>query len=411
MNAREKKMAFALVGVLGLSLFAAMAYFWFVVPFKANRTKIASMTRENDQKQDEIEDFKTEQTRLFLAKAKSLPANANEASAVYVNYLETVFRASGMHLDEVVPSQNSVEVKPVSNIPNIKKTGHRTMTFTARAKGTLAQLVNAMERMRKTPFEHRIKSLTIDRFDTAQKDPNAKLIINMTLETLLVGGTANKPGVPPGVDVKCVLFDSLAARTGGPVGLGQAVATILLKQAEPAPTDRVYADIAKRNFFVGAIPKPPPGTKKKNNDEEPPIPPPSPPGPIPSFIRLVQVESNKEEAFYLNLFYRKDEHKISARADSGYNTFLVASDDLSYTFFLAKVLKIEDRDVFFQVKDKVFQWHVGDTLEHATKSALSVEYMDAIDLDPDYTWGKKELEKDKPKEKGKQPPRKGGKTR
>ena len=72
---------------------------------------------------------------MFLAKAKSLPANPNEASSVYINYLETVFREAGLHLDEVVPAQNAAEVKPASNIPGIKKTGHQTMTFTARAKG------------------------------------------------------------------------------------------------------------------------------------------------------------------------------------------------------------------------------------------------------------------------------------
>ena len=104
-------------------------------------------------------------------------------------------------------------------------------------------------------------------------------------------------------------------------------------------------------------------------DEEPPSPPTPPtpsPGNIPAFIRLVQIESKKDEAFYLNLFYRKEEKKISSRVGSGYNTFPVASDDLKYTFFLVKVLRIDDRDVFIQVKDKVYQWHVGDTLEHAT---------------------------------------------
>src|SRR5207245_1144638 len=111
MNARERNLLIVLVAVLTLGLFAIITHFWFIVPFKANRANIVTMAISNTKKQDEIEQFKAEQKKLVLAKAKSLPANANEASAVYINYLETVFRASGLHLDEVVPAQNAVEVK------------------------------------------------------------------------------------------------------------------------------------------------------------------------------------------------------------------------------------------------------------------------------------------------------------
>ena len=125
------------------------------------------------------------------------------------------------------------------------------------------------------------------------------------------------------------------------------------------------------------------------------------------------IETIKGEAHYLNLFYRKDERKISQKENSGYNTFLIASDDLSYKFFLGKVLKVERRDVFFQVKDKVYRWHLGDTLDSAYGDDgthfLTRDILDVYDVEPDFAWGRKELEKEKAKEPGKKT--KGGRAK
>jgi hypothetical protein len=191
---------------------------------------------------------------------------------------------------------------------------------------------------------------------------------------------------------------------GVPPGFGQIAATMLLKQSAPTLPDRQYADIGKRNIFAGAMPKAPPKEKKiATGPPEVPAPP-----YYLKYIRLVGIELTKQEAYFLNLYYRKDEKKISARENSGYNTFLIAAEDRDYTFFLGKVLRVDQRAVLFQVKDKVYQWHIGDSLENAytgSKEAsgtnyLTLDYMDALDIEPDYAWGKKELEKDAAKEKG-----------
>lgn len=397
MNAREKRLLGLLAGILGIGVFAIGVWVWFVVPLRDYNMRILSMREENDAKQVEIRQFLADKKRVVLAKLKSLPANQNEASAEYINFLHETFVESGVTPEEITPSA-AVEIKPVSNIPNVKKLGHQMMSFQVRARGTVSQLVTAMERVRNTPYEHRVKTVTIDRADNAPKDPNARLIINMTIETLLVAKTESKHGLPPGVDYRLLLADSLAARQGGPMGLGQALSTAVVKQLVPPSGDRDYADIARRNIFVGAIPKAPPPPKKPPivKAEPPPPPPPQPPGPIPAFIRLVFVEANQEEAYYLNLFYEKDERKISAKPGA-YNTFVVEAKDQSYTFFLAKVLRVDSRAVFIQIKDKVHQWNVGDTLEFATSVALPNSYMQDIDLEPDVEWGKKELEKEKNK--------------
>ncbi len=395
MNARERTLLVALLGVVGLGVFAIAAWVWFLVPLREYNARIRSMQEENAVKQAEMKQFQIERKKLVLARMKSLPANQNEAASEYISFLQPLLIDSGLSPEEIRPS-NPVEVKPVSNIPGVKKVGHQMMTFQVRARGTLSQLISAMEEMRHTPYEHRIKNLTIDRADNVAKDPNARLIINMLIETLLVAKTDSKPGIPPGVDMKMVFVDSLTAHHSGPAGLGQALATVLMKHSVLPEGERNYADIAKRNIFVGELPKPAPIVKGPTPEPKPP-PPPKAPGPIPAFIRLTQIDVSTEKAHYLNLFYRKDERMISADKKLGHDTFLVDSDDGNYVFFLAKVLRVDNRAVFIQIKDKVHQWNIGDTLDVAVNVALSDVYMQAIDLEPDFDWGKKELEKEKSK--------------
>ena len=45
-----------------------------------------------------------------------------------------------------------------------------------------------------------------------------------------------------------------------------------------------------------------------------------------------------------------------------------------------KVLRIDPRDVFFQVGDDVFAMHIGDTVAEAMKKPLDVEEVEALEL-------------------------------
>jgi hypothetical protein len=400
MSPREKKLLFILIGVLGLCLLTAGVWMWFVVPLRSYNTTIALMSLDVNGKQKELEDFTRERKKLVMARFKSLPTAENEAKIEYVNYLHSILPRAGLRVEEVTPALNAVKMKPISNIPGIKEVGHQMLSFQVKARGTMATLAAALNEFQQTPYEHRIKNMTIDRADTS-KDENAKLIINLIIECLLVSKAESKPGVPPGVDARGALFDSVASHYSMPVaGLGQMFATAYFMQTKPVETSRRYADMTKRNIFVGLTPKIEIVKEKVEIDTT--TPPPRSPGPIPRYVRLVGIETTKGEAHYLNLFYKKDERKISEKENSGYNTFLIAADDLSYTFFLGKVLKVDNRDVFFQVKDKVYRWHLGDSLESAYGedgvNFLTRDYLDVVDVEPDFAWGRKELEKEKAKD-------------
>lgn len=410
MSPRERLLLISLISVVGGGVALIGGYYWFWAPLKAYERTIVDMRAKNNDVQAEIDQFNRDKKRMAMARVKSLPSNSNEASTEYVNYINWVLPKAGLRVEEVLPGQNAVEVKPVANIQNIKKTGHQMLTFTVKARGTMSALVAALAEFQNTPYEHRIKTMTIDRADTTTKDESAKLIVNMIIETLLVSKAESKAGVPPGVDLRGALFDSISSHYNMPTaGLGQMFATMYYKQMKQPDNSRKYADMSKRNIFVGetiVI------EVKKWKDPNPPGPKTIPsPGPIPRYVRLVGIETNLGEAHYLNLFYRKDERKISQKENSGYNTFLIASDDKTFTFLFGKVLRVDQRDVFFQVKDKVYKWHLGDTLESAWgengENYLALTALDDLDIEQDFAWGKKELEKDAENNKGKVPQKKG----
>jgi hypothetical protein len=399
MNPREKKLLIALIAVVGLGLVAFGTWNWFVVPLQNYNKTIASMREDNRVRQIDVDLFNRDRRKLMIARLKSLPPIPNEASTEYVNYLFSVLPRAGLSVEEVTPSQNAAEVKPVAPIPGIKKTGHQMMTFQVKARGTMKALSTALNAMQQTPYEHRIKSMNIDRADNLS-DEDAKLIINMMIETLLVAKAETRPGVPPGVDMRGALFDCLSTHYNLPtVGLGQMAATMFLNQTKPAETERRYADLSKRNIFVGETVKV--VVKAPAIGPTPPTPPTPPPPLFLRYIKLVGTETSKGEAQYLNLYYTKDEQRLSQKANSGYNTFRVGEKDGGYTFFYGKVLKVDSRDVYFQVKDKVFRWHLGDSLEKAYdegKNYLTLDFLDELDFEPDYIWAKKEIEKEKGQE-------------
>lgn len=411
MNPREKKLLIALVSVVGLGIVAYGTWSWFVQPLQNYNRQIMAMRGDNDLKQIEVDSFTRDRRKLAIARLKSLPTTPNEASTEYVNYLYSVLPRAGLSVEEVTPSLNAAEVKPVTSIPGIKKTGHQTMTFQVKSRGTMKALATALNAMQQTPYEHRIKSMNIDRADNKSEE-DAKLIINMMIETLLVAKAETRPGVPPGVDMRGALFDCLSSHYNLPtVGLGQMAATMFLDQTKPKESERRYAELSKRNVFVGETIKIV-FEKKKEVETTTPVFVPQPPPLFLRYIKLVGTETSKGEAQYLNLYYTKDEQRLSQKENSGYNTFRVGEKDGGYTFFYGKVLKVDSRDVFFQVKDKVFRWHLGDTLEKAYdegKGYLTLDFLDELDVEPDYVWAKKEIEKEKGQDKKGVPGKKNNK--
>ena len=403
MNTREKTLVVALAAILFFGVVVIGGYYWFYVPLTDYNKRIATLQDDREKSQDEWNTFLHERKKLEFAKLKSLPANPGDAQSEYIiRYLEPLCERSGLS-DVTITHTPVTEIKPVSAIPGIKKVGHQLMTFTVRARGELGQLVKVMEVLQNTPYEHRIKSLTLDRSESS-KEANPKLGILMTIETLLVAKTNSKPGIPPGYDPKFLLGDHVAARTGStPVGWGLLATALTIKQMWPTPEGRVYDDIGRKNIFVGAIPKQPDPPAAVAEEKKAP-------DNIPAYVRLVQTVPAQKEAYLLNLFSRKEEIKLIADPRSGYEVQPISDWETSYTACVLKTLRVDPRLVYFQVRDQVYRIELGQTLDDAMKYPLSIEQLDVLDLEADRVWAKEQM-KDKTDKKGKTTTKKKGTTK
>ena len=202
---------------------------------------------------------------------------------------------------------------------------------------------------------HRVKTVVVDRADP--KDKTGKLNVQMTIEAMIIAGTDNQQ----------MSWRPSAAKLE------------LLKGT--TLSERNLADLPLRDPFVGKLPLPPP---------LPPVRPPVEKDTGPDqreFVRIDTILPNVQEA---SLFDRSRNATIRLRskAKSGYDVFRITDEDRGKTVVKAKVLRIDARDVFFQVGHEVFAMHIGETLAEAMKKPMDHEEVEALELtaliDPEF---------------------------
>jgi hypothetical protein len=397
MNSRERMLSIVLGVILGGGVLLFGGYFWFKKPLDTYNATIRSLQDEVDKKQFEFDTFQMERKKLVLARAKSLPPNPAEATNLYQIYLQHVLTSSGLSVEDVSPSQAS-RMKFQSTVPGIKEVGHQMMTYTVRARGDLASLVKAMEQIQSTPYEHRIKNLSVDRPDMIRdsKESNPKLHINMMVETLLVAKSDAKTGMPPGFDAKYVILDSLAAHGGVAGGWGLLGNMVAIRASMPVPKERSYYEIAMKNIFTGPVEKiqykdvtvttevKVPIERKKDLE---------PVGPhTPRYVFLTHTDPEQQTAYWRNRVSRGLEQKLVAKPKSGYEHFKIVDDPGDYVFLKAKVIRVDLRTVFFQKEKTIYAWHIGTSLESALENYLDFDQRDILDLQIDMEYAKESLE-------------------
>ncbi len=398
MNARERILLIVLASILGGGILLFGTYQWFFKPLRELDKKIADMRDKRNDAHAQVDQYLEDRKTLELARARSLPAHAADAGFEYMtNYLKPLLRGSGLDKVQVSKSPTAVDLKFTPTIPGVK-VGHQVMTFQVHGEGDLSALVAALERLQRTPYEHRIKSLLINRADAAatSMELNPRLIIDMVIETLLVAKNTTKPGLPPGLDPTWIAVDHFTARHGEmPLGWGLLVSRLALQMSVPRPENRQYGQVADKNIFAGLIPY----------KEPSPPPPPSPKTPlldVPSYVWLTTT-TNQNEAHLRNIVYRSSrpggEEKVMVKP--GYDTFQIVDEDTGYFFFRAKVLRIDDRAMYFQIKDEAFEWELRKNLADAIKRPLSAPRLAALQLTLNAEWSAEESAKDKENKKPK----------
>ena len=140
-----------------------------------------------------------------------------------------------------------------------KKPVYIPLTYNVRAKASLGNLVQMLEHFQRAPLLHRIKSLTIARVENtvaARKKRDDVVTVQMTVEALRRQWRGTRR---LGFDPRLLALDTLMVLAHRPGGI--ALAPSILNPTGPlwprqltrSATPRKYADIAKKNIFLGPL--------------------------------------------------------------------------------------------------------------------------------------------------------------
>lgn len=347
MNDSSKRvlgLALAVAAGLGAILFLGERIFW--RPYQEARNRLSNLERDVDQKDRELRTLNLEKLNMAKWNKLSLSANPGRAAAEYGSMLKPLLRECGLTVDDFQgpPPQDAF------NVGSQKKAKHIVLPFQVRAKGTVASLAQTLEALQRMPVMHRVKTMVVDRVDA--KDRAGKLNIQMTIEAMIVSGANNQP-------------------------------KFSLENLAPAATTRMYNEVAMRNPFVGALPAPPPPPPEKVIVKEEEPPPPSGPDPR-LFIRLDTIVTSDNEAFLRNLLTdMKETRPMKLRATpnaQGFDVFRIMDEGGSRVVVKGKVLRIDARDVYFQVGDKVYAFQIGQTMAEAMTRPLTTSELNSMEL-------------------------------
>jgi hypothetical protein len=198
-----------------------------------------------------------------------------------------------------------------------------------------------------------------------------------------------------GFDPKSYLvYDQIAGRGFGPTGWGMLAATAAHLQTLRTYADRDYSDIGRKNIFVGAIPLPPSETKKTKEivvDKTPEI---TPNVNVPKYVHLNHVDPREQSAYFNNRIYKNDDIKVMVKPKA--DVFTIIDDETKFRFFNAKLMRVEPRDIYFQVKDSVYLMHIGQSLSEAMARPLAID-LEILEEEGlfDSAWAEKELAAEK----------------
>jgi hypothetical protein len=395
MNAREMRLLVGLLGMLGLGGAGILVYSWFYKPLLGYNVAIRKLNDTIEQKQVLLDTTLDERSKLLArARLMSLSPSMDLARSEYHKYLYPLLESCQFDIESFSLAP-STELKGTASVPGgtALKPGHQVVAFQVKAKAEIEGLVKALDLIQKTPLIHRIKLLTIDR-DTAAKKASDKLTIAMTIEAMIVSKAEAHSDGPFAPDLRLIMLDTMSALYRGPTAL--ALIPWIVGPTGPLAQDRVaaesgyrrdYADVAKKNIFNGLVPYRIPIEPKTEEPYDP-----APDFDPRDYIRLDTTDPDGREAYLRNLVYKTPPTKLRMGKWSGYDTFRIFSEYKTKVLVKGKVLRIDQRDVYFQVREEIYGIHIGQSLWEAMKRPLSDREIEALNLTSqfDAAWGEAE---------------------
>jgi hypothetical protein len=342
-----------LVAVLFLQMF------WF--PWQQANRSLLQKEDEYDRRHHDYAVFMKERKRLETARLLGLPRNLEKGGTDYAGYLQTLLRQSGLTVEDF-QGPNGVDTRSQGPARGQVKPTHVPLSYLVRAQGTWATITKFLEKFQRTPLLHRLKSWSIERATSAKGGDTGKLLVNLTVEALVVGRNDRRPDDLWGLDPRLVQLDTLLTLRRLPAGW----ALLLRGQAllPPSMPNRRYTDLARVNPFVGG-PTPwdlPPRPKakppdKRAADERPHI-----------YLVLTDIagqraillkETKPDLTSAINIDLAGPNHRDKFEVWDGKQRLK------------GKVLRVDPRDMYFQIGREVYAIHVGQSLAEAMHRPLS----------------------------------------
>jgi hypothetical protein len=391
MNPRERILAGVLLVVVVLGGGAFLYLKVFLPELEDRRAGIEKLKKENQEKEDKIKQVLGQRPTLDKARHLSLPPDVDLARREYENYLTNLLHRNGFAAGSfrVTPEQPDTNSSPKLGVGTRREPIYTSLPFTVQAHGSLYALVETLEHFYDTSLLHRVKSLSIQRPLTtsgpqAQQPqqpqmpqmpgrpgaPGApqrragELDINFTVEALVLAGAPPRSYLLPNINRLIVAADAMAALRHGPTGLGiglWALSPTGLKgpRTRPQPS-RLYASIAGKDIFFGMP------TERNREEVE-----------VTRFVFLTDIsitDGTRQQAF---LYDRWNNRHQRLRASAGFDTFKIVDGEETA---LAKVVRINDRDLIFRVDESYYMIHVGQSLGDALKKPLTAEQQQVFGL-------------------------------
>jgi hypothetical protein len=366
MTVRERNLLVIFLGIAGVFGGLLVFHSWFYAPLQEYNQTITQLGLDVEQKQNEVLAVQMEKKRQQKLRVRSLPASPDQASAEYAKWLYPALQKSGLREITLQPPA-AASLKPLPAAQQGKKHGHLVLAYNVRARADLASVVRALRAIKEAPILHRVKSLSV-----APTDQAGRVNVQMTLEAMIVNKAgATQPFLSdPADDVRLIALETAAGLRGAPLGWAAApfrVAQIAIKaQVKEEQLARNYEAIAGKNVFIGAI-------EIFEEEYDPGLD-------MREFVHLTHLDPTNKEAFLRNRLTGPGEIRLRAIPRSGYDTFRIMDEEFERVQVHGKVLRIDQRDLYFQVSDFVYAFHIGQTLKEAMRWPLSLDQMDTLEL-------------------------------
>jgi len=142
---------------------------------------------------------------------------------------------------------------------------------------------------------------------------------------------------------------------------------------KPREIKREYAKLVERNPFLGWIPEKPSNVRPFSGPD------------VPVYVVLDLITTSpvadmgEKEAFLSNKIYKSRPTRL--RTQPGFDTFRIfADDENSMPLYRGKVLRIGDREMYYQVGEDVYKLTMYESLAQSLRHKLDQEQMDALAL-------------------------------